>query len=883
MKVRVHCVLVLLFALAYGYSFGQNCDCPPVASCGACVGGLKSLSLRYTGATGATIRVTDGGGEVFNDFVLAGQVFSFAGTIPNEKFVGTTISIFISGFLHTTIQSACSGGTFVNSVYGLFTVTSGTSVNGGALCCAPGTTDQIAPVITNCPSNITLPLVSGCSRSVSWTPPSVSDNCGVASFTSTLPGNIIVFPGSTFPLGTSTVTYTALDIYNNSATCVFTVTITDNIPPVINGTLNNLTYSANADCKAIATWTPPTATDNCSVSSLVSSHFPGQEFNVGSTVVTYTARDGSNNVTNRTFTVTVVDNTAPVITNCPSNITLPLVSGCSRSVSWTPPSASDNCGVASFTSTALPGAIFSSGITTVTYTAVDINNNSTTCVFTVTIEDNTAPVIANCPASITVPAGANCLAVVNWTPPTASDNCGVTSFTSNRNPGTEFQIGTTVVTYTARDARGNETVCQFNVVVEDVTPPVISNCPSAITVPAGANCSATVNWTPPTASDNCGVTTFTSNRNPGSGFPIGTTIVTYTARDARGNETACQFAVVVEDVTPPIIANCPSVITVSAGANCSAIVNWIPPTASDNCGVTSFTSNRNPGSEFPIGTTSVTYTARDARGNETVCQFTVVVQDVTPPVIANCPSSITVPAGTNCLAIVNWTPPTASDNCGVTSFTSNRNPGTEFQIGTTVVTYTARDARGNETTCQFNVVVTYNQPPQLTGCPESINATAEINGEAVITWDEPVFTVACGTLTVERSHEPGSSFGIGTTEVVYTASDGLGNSAQCSFTITVEPGSFEIEIPKVITPNGDNANDTWVIKNIQYSSSNSVTVFDRWGSVIYQATGYNNDSVVWAGQNKSNTLVPTGTYFYIIDVISGNKKLRWEGFVELVQ
>lgn len=563
MKVRVHCVLVLLFALAYGYSFGQNCDCPPVASCGACVGGLKSLSLRYTGGTGATIRVTDGGGEVFNDFVLAGQVFSFAGTIPNEKFVGTTISIFISGFLHTTIQSACSGGTFVNSVYGLFTVTSGTSVNGGALCCAPGTTDQIAPVITNCPSNITLPLVSGCSRSVSWTPPSVSDNCGVASFTSTLPGNIIVFPGSTFTLGTSTVTYTALDIYNNSATCVFTVTISDNIPPVINGTLNNITVPAAANCKAVVGWTPPTATDNCSVSSLVSTHNPGQEFNVGSTVVTYTARDGSNNVTNRTFTVTVEDNTAPVITNCPA--------------------------------------------------------------------------------------------------------------------------------------------------------------------------------------------------------------------------------------------------------------------------------------------------------------------------------SISVPAGTNCTATVNWTPPTASDNCGVTSFTSNRNPGTEFQIGTTVVTYTARDARGNETTCQFNVVVTYNQPPQLTGCPESINATAEINGEAVITWDEPVFTVACGTLTVERSHEPGSSFGIGTTEVVYTASDGLGNSAQCSFTITVEPGSFEIEIPKVITPNGDNANDTWVIKNIQYSSSNSVTVFDRWGSVIYQATGYNNDSVVWAGQNKSNTLVPTGTYFYIIEVISSNKKLRWEGFVELVQ
>ncbi|MBX2962232.1 MAG: HYR domain-containing protein [Cyclobacteriaceae bacterium] len=557
MKVRVHCVLVFLFVLTRFYTFSQSCDCPPVASCGACVGGLKSLSLRYTGASGVTVRVLDGATQVFMDVLSEGQEFSFTGTNPNDKFTGTTLSIYINGFLHTTIQTACSGGTFVKSVYGLFTVTAGTSLNGGALCCAPGTTDMIPPVITNCPANITQPLVSGCSRSVSWTSPSVSDNCGVASFTST------AFPGSIFTLGTTTVTYTALDIYNNSATCVFTVTVTDNIPPVINGTLDNITLSAGPNCRAVAAWTPPTASDNCSVSSLVSSHNPGQEFDVGSTVVTYTARDGSNNVTNRNFTVTVEDNTAPVITNCPQNI------------------------------------------------------------------------------------------------------------------------------------------------------------------------------------------------------------------------------------------------TIAAGVDCNVTVNWTPPTASDNCGVTSFTSNRNPGSEFPIGTTAVTYTARDARGNETVCQF--------------------------------------------------------------------------------NVVVTYNQSPQVISCPENITTTAEVNGEAIVTWDEPTFTIACGTLSVEKSHEPGSSFDVGTTDVIYTASDGLGNSAQCSFTIMVRPGFFEVEIPKLITPNGDGVNDTWEIKNIQRASSNSVTVFDRWGSVIYQATGYNNQSVVWAGQNKNNALVPTGTYFYIVEAITGNEKFRWEGFIEVVQ
>src|SRR5204863_90772 len=99
----------------------------------------------------------------------------------------------------------------------------------------------------------------------------------------------------------------------------------------------------------------------------------------------------------------------------------------------------------------------------------------------------------------------------------------------------------------------------------------------------GAGCTKTVSWTPPTASDNCNVKTFTSTHSPGFAFPKGSTTVTYTAKDPAGNTATCSFVVTVNDVTPPVISGCPANITVNASASCNAVVTWTAPTFTDNC------------------------------------------------------------------------------------------------------------------------------------------------------------------------------------------------------------------------------------------------------------------------------------------------------------
>ena len=173
----------------------------------------------------------------------------------------------------------------------------------------------------------------------------------------------------------------------------------------------------------------------------------------------------------------------------------------------------------------------------------------------------------------------------------------------------------------------------------DVTPPVFANCPQNISITT-PNYSAVVNWTVPTAADNCTATPLiTSNYASGSTFPVGTTAIVYTATDDKSNRTtACRFNVVVtrvvatnpcaNDVTPPVLRNCPQNITTTTTTS-KANVTWTVPTASDNCTTNPTVSSNFPsGYAFPIGVTSVTYAATDAKGNRATCSFLVTVQAV---------------------------------------------------------------------------------------------------------------------------------------------------------------------------------------------------------------------------------------------------------------
>ncbi|MBT1698108.1 HYR domain-containing protein [Fulvivirgaceae bacterium PWU4] len=869
-----------------------------------CPGAVNVTSTHTSGATFAlgettvTYTATDAKGNT--------STCSFKVTVNDNTapvFSGCPADITVSAdascqavatWTAPTATDNCAGTVNVTSTHtsgatfslGETTVTyTATDAKGNTATCSFKVTvvDNTAPVFAGYPTDITVSADASCQAVVTWTAPTATDNCpATVNVTSTHTS------GDSFPPGETTVTYTATDAKGNTSTCSFKVTVVDNTAPVFTGCPADITVSASASCQAVVTWAAPSATDNCpGTVNVTSTHTSGATFPLGETTVTYTATDVKGNTSTCSFKVTVADNTAPVFAGCPADITVSAVASCQAVVTWTAPTATDNCpGTVNVTSSHSPGATFSSGETTVTYTAADAQGNTSTCSFKVIVADDVAPVFAGCPADVTVSANASCQTAVTWTAPTATDNCtGTVNITSTHNPGGTFAPGETTVTYTATDAAGNTTTCSFKVTVVDNVAPVFANCPSNITASAEASCLAIVNWTEPTVTDNCGTVNITRNRNPGAAFAIGTTTVTYTATDGAGNTATCSFTVTVRDATAPVFTMCPSSLTVSATASCEAVVTWPTPVATDNCtGTVNITGDHSSGDSFPIGTTVITYTARDGAGNTATCAFTVTVGDDTAPAITGCPADIVATVSTSCETAVTWTSPTVTDNCTLASFTADHNSGDVFPIGTTTVTYTATDQSGKTSSCSFRVIVVDETSPVISGCPGDISAITDETGQATVDWIPPTAAAPCGAVALKGSHRPGDVFYLGETEVEYTATDGAGNTyAGCVFKVTVAYSDIVFDIAKVITPDGDGINDQWVLKNIEKFKNNKVVVVDRWGGVVYSATGYNNENVVWNGTNTGGGVVPTGTYFYTISVKLGATVVEQRGFIELLR
>jgi hypothetical protein len=104
--------------------------------------------------------------------------------------------------------------------------------------------------------------------------------------------------------------------------------------------------------------------------------------------------------------------------------------------------------------------------------------------------------------------------------------------------------GNYTVTVTDNTGQSVSAVCTIGI-TPDVTNPVILNCPANI-----SQCNTQVNWTPPTATDNCSTPTLSSNHQPGETFPLGNTQVIYTADDGNGNTASFSFTVTI--TAPPV-------------------------------------------------------------------------------------------------------------------------------------------------------------------------------------------------------------------------------------------------------------------------------------------------------------------------------------------
>jgi gliding motility-associated-like protein len=138
--------------------------------------------------------------------------------------------------------------------------------------------------------------------------------------------------------------------------------------------------------------------------------------------------------------------------------------------------------------------------------------------------------------------------------------------------------------------------------------------------------------------------------------------------------------------------------------------------------------------------------------------------------------------------------------------------------------------------------------------------------------------VACkGTITISgidtcMDYVPPSS--AGKDRIVITVCDN-GIPSRCDSAFVIIRILPRLIIAQGISPNEDGHNDTWLISGIERHPNNMVTIFSRWGDVVYKVQGYDNMNVAWKGEINSgiafNDKAPDGTYFYVIELEDGSK------------
>ncbi|MBR9920014.1 MAG: HYR domain-containing protein [Bacteroidetes bacterium] len=612
--------------------------------------------------------------------------------------------------------------------------------------------DNEDPQFSNCP-NTTLTYGNDpdeCGAYVNFSIPVAVDNCpGVVVTHSSGP-----LPGDFVDVGMATVVYTAVDTAGNATDCTFQIQVLDTQQPLISCP-TGLTYDndfgqcsrqvfgiapklAWDNCDYEVTWSAPGATPSSGVNDASGSTFP-----VGTTAVTYTISETSNpdgnQVASCSFDITIIDAEDPVINTCPTDITVSNDPGdCGAIVTYETPTFNDNCD-----GTVLPGTLieglssgsfFPVGTTVVEYEYIDnAGNGPVICSFTVTVLDTENPEIF-CEQVI------HCETYTNET-------------VFDIHP---LDVSTSVITVPA-----NTSITDVNVPAIIGSHPSMGDVTMTLTSPSGTEVVLFDQSCSGSAAFDFGLddqTAGTFAPGPCAPFDNGfayqpvSPLAAFNGENSLGDwtlsitsayEPACG---IVESWSIEICGNNNdpagfNQLDVIAGAGSCAFIQldtFFDPPFSDNCPGATIThdyifgpfDHTLEGAEFPIGSTTVTWTVTDASGNTDECVIVVNVLDNEAPEFTNCPRPDIIQDAEPgiCGAYVNFSPPTATDNCGavVVSQTdaTGLSTGSVFPVGMTILDFEATDPSGNVSQCSLRIIVNDTQVPNLV-CPGDVTQTMD--------------------------------------------------------------------------------------------------------------------------------------------------------------
>ena len=753
---------------------------------------------------------------------------------------------------------------------------------------------------------LTLPAATGGTGTLTYTltgPASAALSQAVPGLTFNTTARVL--SGTPTTAATTVLTYTVTDERGSTASDTVTVTVADGVTlnapndqtytmgrpipaltlPAATGGTGTLTYTLTGPASAALSQAVPGLTFNTTARVL-----SGTPTTATTTVLTYTVTDERGSTASDTVTLTVADG---VTLNAPNDLTytmgrpipaltLPLATGGTGTLTYTltgPASAALSQAVPGLTfnttSRVLSGTPTTAATTALTYTVTDERGSTASDTVTLTVADG---VTLNAPNDLTYTMGTEIPAL---TLPAATGGTGTLTYTlrdgtgndvdgtDNAVPGLTFNTTsrvlsgtpttatTTVLTYTVTDERGSTASDTVPLTVADG---VVLNAPNdltytmgrpipALTLPAATGGTGTLTYTltgPASAALSQAVPglTFTATTRVLSGTPTtaATTALTYTVTDERGSTAS---ATVTVTVAAGVALNAPGDQTYTMGRPIPALTL---PAATGGTGTLTYTlrdgtgndvdttDNAVPGLIFntisrvltgtptTAATTDLTYTVTDERGSTASDTVTLTVAD---GVALNAPgdqtytvdrpiTALTLPTATGGTGTLTYTLRDAggndvdtTDNAvpGLTFNTTSRVlSGTPTTAATTVLTYTVTDQNGSTASATVTITVatgvalnapndqtyTVDRPitaltlPTATGGTGTLTYTLrDAGGNDVDTTDNAVPGLTFNTASRVLSGTPTTA---ATTVLTYTVTDQNGSTASATVTITVATG-----------------------------------------------------------------------------------------------
>ena len=625
-------------------------------------------------------------------------------------------------------------------------------------------------------------------------------------------------------------TFTASDFCDNTASCEQHITLVDSLGPVVfveDTTVSCLDYEDDATYGAFG------ATDNfdSDVAYTWTEDSTYAQLCAGSYSVdrTWTFVDDCGNTTQAHQTITVVDETAPIVTMGEFNVSISCEEyGDEVTDENILIEVMDECGgevtITFFDTPFSGGCVQPVGLYMRTYTFEDDCGNANMFEQFIHLFDETPPTVEiSCPADTLVTADADCYAdlstdALGLPGILAEDNCGGTppsvELTWEDHDTTSACAGsfafTRTFTATATDNCGNETTvsCDQLISQEDVTAPeFVDPLPEDVTVP----CFDIPEVASPLAVDGCddaAVVTFAEEALGAEDCPGTQTIVrTWTATDACGNASSYTQTITVTDEFAPTWDDvAPADTTVS----CEAVPEAVVLTATDNCDENIevvFAESSEPGDCAQGMTITRTWSVSDCAGNQLAHVQVLTVVDTTAPVISGA-LEIEIPC-------TDWGMDTlyasVSDNCDDTvelELLSDE----EFSgscAGSYMRTYVATDQCGNSDTLMQVIDLIDTEAPEFTFIPQDTTLSCDNDfgvgslgaAEAIDNCDPEVDISYSDSITYLNDCA-------GTAEVVrtWTALDECGNNKTVEQLITLideAAPSFNEELPGDLTASCD--------------------------------------------------------------------------------